>query len=325
MAFSHRCRRAPAGSRTGGHRLVVGAVTEGDRLPYVGSWRAISAPTCSGLRWPGPRLLPTYRLARRGHLEHGLGREHVVSPRCPARTGASGVKTCAQLGYPHTRSHQHRRVGNIPVAARSQLHPQLRLGLEPTSSGIFAFLRRSASEHHSSGRYSAQPNGTVPLEPTACTDTPIEARSSPTSPSTDADTASPCRPSGTRCHPAPTPAHRSPPPPAPRPTAPPRRIPRTIRHELLQRLIVRVTAKPIDQRLKRSEPPARSAPANTSRLAPCTGRFIASASTSTPNAAKRSRTTEGRSTLRSRCEPAQSHHHHDLPAFDDNREKGSPQ
>ena len=40
-------------------------------------------------------------------------------------------------------------------------------------SGAPPLARRSSSAHHSSGKYSDQPKGSVPPEPTACTETVI--------------------------------------------------------------------------------------------------------------------------------------------------------
>ena len=49
--------------------------------------------------------------------------------------------------------------------ARHSPPPSSGLVLNSTSSGIFAFARRSRSPHHSSGRYSAHPNGSCPPPP----------------------------------------------------------------------------------------------------------------------------------------------------------------
>src|SRR5204863_2078751 len=69
---------------------------------------------------------------------------------------------------------EHRRPRNRPATgALDQLGPEFDLRLElDLASGIFALRRRSGSSHHSPGRYSAHPSGTVPVLPTACTDTP---------------------------------------------------------------------------------------------------------------------------------------------------------
>src|SRR4029453_9935040 len=74
-----------------------------------------------------------------------------------------------------------------------------------------------------------------------------------------------------------------------------RRIPRTIGHKLLHRLTVSVIAHPRPPPIGSSavRAPCSSSPRkNSPPLTNCTGRFIASASTSPANASRRSRTAE---------------------------------
>ena len=122
-------------AEAGGHRLTVGAVAEGDRLPHRVGLAGDQRADRPGLAiWPGPGFLSALAgLAGRGHLEDRLGREHRRVGRDAQHVPApGGVKSGAQLGLIAIGAvPEHRRVRNMPARrALDQLHSQLWLGLE---------------------------------------------------------------------------------------------------------------------------------------------------------------------------------------------------
>ncbi len=211
-------------------------------------------PICSGLRSGCGRLLgrprpgsapAPGRCLRREHADLLGDRQHVLKRgviELLTQPGVLPIRTVAK----------DRRPGDLPRAARSTSSTASSGWFELDLFGDLRLATRSASSHtppadtappqrhcpHAADRVHRHADLTVPRFPSVPEYwrlTPGESLPSlgnPVSSSTHATTRSPARR-------------------APRPPHHQRRIPRTVRQELLQRLVVSVPAQPLGQRLKR--------------------------------------------------------------------------